>query len=71
MPVQTMETVKSRMKNPAMVLPEVLQTLLALHEATEKAGVPSTTIGLVQLRAIKSMAAAYASTALPRPQESG
>ena len=51
MPVQTMETVKSRMKNPAMVLPEVLQTLLALHKATEKAGVPSTTIGLVQVRA--------------------
>jgi AhpD family alkylhydroperoxidase len=39
------------MKNPAMVLPEVLEALLALNKATEKAGVPSKTIGLVQLRA--------------------
>jgi AhpD family alkylhydroperoxidase len=51
MPEQTMETVKSRMKNPAMVLPEVLQALLALNKATERSGVPSKTIGLVQLRA--------------------
>jgi AhpD family alkylhydroperoxidase len=51
MPVQTMETMKSRMKNPAMVLPEVLQALLALSKATEKAGVPPKTIGLVQVRA--------------------
>jgi AhpD family alkylhydroperoxidase len=39
------------MKNPAMVLPEVLEALLALNQATEKAEVPSKTIGLVQLRA--------------------
>jgi AhpD family alkylhydroperoxidase len=51
MPVQIMETVKSRMKNPAMVLPEVLQALLALNKATEKAGIPPKTIGLVQVRA--------------------
>lgn len=51
MPVQTTEAVKSRMKNPAMVLPEVMQALLALNKATEKGGVPSKTIGLVQLRA--------------------
>ncbi len=51
MPVQTKETVKSRMQNPAMVLPEVMQALLALNKATEKGGVPSKTIGLIQLRA--------------------
>jgi AhpD family alkylhydroperoxidase len=51
MPVETREALKSRMKNPAMVLPEVMQALLALNKATEKAGVPSKTVGLVQLRA--------------------
>jgi AhpD family alkylhydroperoxidase len=51
MPEQTMETVKSRMKNPAILLPDVLQALLALNKATERNGVPSRTIGLVQLRA--------------------
>jgi AhpD family alkylhydroperoxidase len=39
------------MKNPALVLPEVMQALLALNKATEGAGVPRKTVGLVQLRA--------------------
>jgi AhpD family alkylhydroperoxidase len=51
MPVQTTEIVKSRMRNPAVVLPEVMQGLLALNKATEKGGVPHKTIGLVHLRA--------------------
>src|SRR5579863_3393860 len=51
MSVQSKETVKARMKNPAMVLPEVMQALFALNKATEKCGIPSKTIGLVQLRA--------------------
>jgi AhpD family alkylhydroperoxidase len=51
MSVQTTETVKARMKNPAMVLPEVMQALLALSKAAEKGGVPSKTVGLIQLRA--------------------
>jgi AhpD family alkylhydroperoxidase len=51
MSVLTAETLKSRMKNPAIILPEVMQALLALNKATEKGGVPSKTIGLVQLRA--------------------
>lgn len=55
MPVETMETakssLKSRMKNPALVLPDVLQALLAVSKAIEKAGVPAKTIGLVQVRA--------------------
>jgi AhpD family alkylhydroperoxidase len=51
MSVQTTETAKARMKNPAMLLPEVMQALLALNRATEKGGVPSKTVGLIQLRA--------------------
>jgi AhpD family alkylhydroperoxidase len=51
MPAKTTETMKSRMKNPAMVLPEVMQALFALNKATEKGGLPPETIGLVQLRA--------------------
>jgi AhpD family alkylhydroperoxidase len=55
MPVQTMETAKSnlqaRMKNPAVVLPEVMQALLALGKAAAKSGLPAKTIGLVQMRA--------------------
>src|SRR5215510_8002194 len=42
---------QARMKNPAMVIPEAMQALYALNTATEKGGVPSTTIGLAQLRA--------------------
>jgi len=51
MSVLTAEALKSRMKNPAIILPEVMQALFALNKATEKGGVPSKTIGLVQLRA--------------------
>lgn len=39
-----------RMKNPAMIFPEAMQALLALNKVTEKAGLPSTTLGLVHLR---------------------
>jgi AhpD family alkylhydroperoxidase len=39
------------MKNPVMIIPEALQALLALNTATEKGGVPPTTLGLVHLRA--------------------
>ena len=51
MSVETIETMKPRTKHPEIVLPEVLQSLLALHKAIENAGVPSKTIGLVQVRA--------------------
>jgi len=43
--------VKARMKNPAMVIPEVMQALWALGAPTKKAGIPSRTIDLIQLRA--------------------
>jgi AhpD family alkylhydroperoxidase len=41
---------QARMKNPAMILPETMQALMALNASAEK-GVPSSTIGLIQLRA--------------------
>jgi AhpD family alkylhydroperoxidase len=34
-----------------MIIPEAMQTLLAMNAAVEKSGVPSATIGLIQLRA--------------------
>src|SRR5437016_167319 len=42
---------QARMKNPAMIVPDAMQALHALNAATEKAGVPATTLGLVHLRA--------------------
>ena len=41
----------ARMKNPAMILPEAMPAIQALMAATEKGGVPATTLGLVHLRA--------------------
>ena len=42
---------QARMNNPVMVLPEAMKALHALGTAAENKGVPSSTIGLVQLRA--------------------
>jgi len=42
---------QARMNNPAMVLPEAMQALLALGKASEQGGVSATTLGLVHLRA--------------------
>ena len=42
---------QSRMKNPAVVVPEAMQALLALKSATEKGSVPPQTLELVHLRA--------------------
>jgi AhpD family alkylhydroperoxidase len=39
------------MKNPAAIVPGAMQAIQALHAATEKGGVPPTTLGLVHLRA--------------------
>ena len=41
---------QARMRNPAMIFPEAMQALLALNAVTEKAGMPSATLGLVHLR---------------------
>jgi AhpD family alkylhydroperoxidase len=42
---------QARMKNPAMVLPGVMQPIQALFKATETGGVPAATLELVHLRA--------------------
>ena len=42
---------QARMKNPAAIVPGAMQAIQALHSAAEKGGVPSTTLGLVHLRA--------------------
>jgi AhpD family alkylhydroperoxidase len=42
---------QARMKNPALVVPEALQAILALAAATKKAGVPARTLELINLRA--------------------
>lgn len=42
---------QARMKNPAIILPEAMQALLALEKSTENDGVPQATHKLVQLRA--------------------
>jgi AhpD family alkylhydroperoxidase len=50
--LETKENVmQARMKNPLMILPDALQGLLAVNKATEDAGVPARTLGLVHLRA--------------------
>jgi AhpD family alkylhydroperoxidase len=41
----------ARMINPAMILPGAMQALQALNTASEKGGVPTKTIELIQLRA--------------------
>lgn len=41
---------ESRLKNPAMLLPDAMQALQALNSALEKSGLSPTTLGLVHLR---------------------
>src|SRR5882757_8989732 len=42
---------QARMKNPAIVLPDAMPAMQALHAATAKSGVPAKTFELVHLRA--------------------
>ena len=42
---------QSRMQNPAVLLPDAMKALHALKNSTEKCGVSSKTLGLVELRA--------------------
>jgi AhpD family alkylhydroperoxidase len=42
---------QARISNPAVLVPEAMKALYALNQAVEKGGVPSKTIGLIQLRA--------------------
>jgi hypothetical protein len=41
---------EARMKNPAAVLPGAWQAVVALNQASEGGGVPSSTLELVHLR---------------------
>jgi AhpD family alkylhydroperoxidase len=45
------EPMQSRMKNPALIIPDAMQALQALGASIEKAGVPRRTLELVHLRA--------------------
>ncbi|HTU63154.1 MAG TPA: carboxymuconolactone decarboxylase family protein [Polyangiales bacterium] len=42
---------EARMKNPALIVPGALQTLLALGAQAKQAGVPETTLNLIYTRA--------------------
>ena len=42
---------QARMINPVVAIPDAMKALYALNSATEKGGVPTATIGLIQLRA--------------------
>jgi len=42
---------QARMSNPAIIVPDAMQALLALATSTKKGGVPSRTLDLVSLRA--------------------
>jgi AhpD family alkylhydroperoxidase len=42
---------QERMKNPAVIIPEAMQSIQALYGAASKGGVPSQTLALIHLRA--------------------
>ena len=44
-------TLQARMSHPAVIVPDAMQALHALHASAQKGGVPSRTLGLVELRA--------------------
>src|SRR5438270_10537932 len=50
---------QARMKNPALVIPEAMQAIQALHSATLKGGVPPATLALVHLRASQINGCSY------------
>ena len=51
--------IQARMANPAMLVPDALQALLALAESARKGGVPSSTANLVHLRASQINGCSY------------
>src|SRR6266480_7802594 len=48
---QKMKTIQPRMKNPAMLIPEAMQPLMAFIAAVRKSGMSPRTLDLVHLRA--------------------
>ena len=51
MPALAHDTLKSRMSNPVMIIPEAMQGLLAFGESARRADLPRRTLDLVNLRA--------------------
>jgi AhpD family alkylhydroperoxidase len=49
--MSTATTLRPRMKNPAVIIPEAMPAIQALHAAAQQGGVPATTLELVHLRA--------------------
>ena len=52
-------TIRARMSNPAMVLPDAVRALLALGKSAKKGGVAPRTVFLVQLRASQINGCSY------------
>ena len=52
-------TIRARMTNLAMILPDAMRALLALGKAAKKGGVPPRTVFLVQLRASQINGCSY------------
>jgi AhpD family alkylhydroperoxidase len=50
-PIFARRPMEARMKNPALIVPDAMQAIQALNAATQKGGVPPTTLSLVHLRA--------------------
>ena len=46
-----MQTLQARMSNPAVIVPDALRALHALHASAKDTGVPERTLALVELRA--------------------
>lgn len=46
-----MATTRARMQNPAVIIPEAMESILAVVKAARTGGVPETTLELVHLRA--------------------
>ena len=44
-------SMRERMKNPAVIIPEAMGPIQALHASASKAGVPESTLALIHLRA--------------------
>jgi AhpD family alkylhydroperoxidase len=42
---------QARMKHPVMIIPEAMKALHALHASAQNRGIPTQTLGLVELRA--------------------
>jgi AhpD family alkylhydroperoxidase len=60
------KSMQARIKNPAIIFPEAAKAMQAFGASSEKAGVPSRTIGLIQLRASQINGCSSCADAHPR-----